>query len=352
MLRLDPKWGEGSESLLRRAIEASHPRVRERFMALSMIASGQSGMEVAQQLGRNRNTIAGWVHLFNERGPAGLIPNFKGNPGKVLSESELNHLKEVVRKPPRQAGLKTGRWSGKFLAAYIQKAFHKKVTPRTALRYLKSLGFGKKLPRKHFKKADPEKQRQFAQALPILERKRCSHSQTVWVDQGQIWCDALLRWMWCLSGEEALVDSTSPSKRDKLCFYVAVVRPMGMVITSLVDWFDKDATALFLDKIRARLPGWRLDVIWDGASYHKGAPVREAIQRNRIHLHPLPAYSPKMNAAEYWIRWAKADLSYNYCWEGPKALIRSFNGFAVSMYRRPEEVLRRCVPDLLGFSCQ
>jgi len=352
MLSVDPKWGETSESLLRRAIRASHPRERERFMALHMIASGQPGTKVAQQLGRNRNTIAGWVHLFNERGPAGLIPHFKGNPGKVLSESELNHLKEVVRKPPRQAGLKTGRWSGKFLAAYIQKVFHKKVTSWTALRYLKSLGFGKKLPRKHFKKADPESQRQFAQALPILERKRCSHSQTVWVDQGQIWCDALLRWMWCLQGEEALVDSTSPSKSDKICFYVAVVRPMGVVITSLVDWFDKDATALFLDKIRARLPGWRLDVIWDGASYHKGAPVREAIQRNRIHLHPLPAYSPKMNAAEYWIRWVKADLSYNYCWEGPKALIRSFHGFAVSMYSRPEEVLRRCVPDLLGFRCQ
>ena len=94
------------------------------------------------------------------------------------------------------------------------------------------------------------------------------------------------------------MDSTSPSKRDKLCFYGAVVRPMGLVITSIVDWFDKDATAVFLDKLRKTLPGWRLDVIWDGARYPKGEPVREAIQRNRMHLHPLPAYSPKMNAAE------------------------------------------------------
>ena len=41
MLRVDPKWGETSESLLRRGIEASYPRLRERFMALSLIASGQ-----------------------------------------------------------------------------------------------------------------------------------------------------------------------------------------------------------------------------------------------------------------------------------------------------------------------
>ena len=81
MLRLDPKWGETSESLLRRALEASHPLLRERFMALSLISSGQPGTKVAHQLGRNRNTIAGWVHLFNESGPAGLAPTFKGNPG-------------------------------------------------------------------------------------------------------------------------------------------------------------------------------------------------------------------------------------------------------------------------------
>ncbi|MGQ9629509.1 MAG: hypothetical protein ACUVXI_04230 [bacterium] len=43
-------------------------------------------------MARNRNTIAHWVHLFNERGVDGLIPDLKGNPGKILSEEELNEL--------------------------------------------------------------------------------------------------------------------------------------------------------------------------------------------------------------------------------------------------------------------
>lgn len=352
MLRLNSKWGETAESLLRSSIEGGHLRLRERYLALSMIASGHTGSYVAQRLGRNRNTIAKWVDDFNQRGPEGLLPNFKGNPGKALSGEELLQLKEVVRKPPRHVGFKTGRWSGKLGAAYIQRVFNKEISPRTALRYMRNLGFRKKLPRKHFKKADPEQQEHFAQELTLLEQKRSPHSQTVWIDQGQIWCAPLLRWMWCLKAEEAFVDSTSPSKSEKICFYVAVVRPMGLVITSIVEWFDKNATAVFLDKIRATLPGWRLDLVWDGASYHKAEPVRQALQRNRIHLHPLPSYSPKMNAAEYWIRWVKTDISYNYCWEGRKALVRSFNGFALSMYRRPKEVLKRCVPDLIGFSCQ
>jgi len=352
MLKIDSIWGETAESLMRLAIEASHPRMRERYIALSMIASGQPGTEVGKKLKRNRKTIEEWVHLFNEGGPWGLDPNFKGNPGKILTEGELSRLKEAVRKSPRKSGYKTGRWSGKKVASYIQKTFKKKVSPRTALRYMKQLGFRKKLPRKRFKKGNPKKQKEFAQELTILEKKRSPHSQTVWVDQGQIWCDPLLRWMWCLKGEEALVDSTSPSLSEKILFYVAVVRPMGLVITSIVNWFDKENTALFLGKIRDTLPTFRLDLIWDGAPYHKGEIVLQAIERNRIHLHPLPPYSPKMNAAEYWIRWVKSDISYNYCWEGRNALVRSFNGFSLSMYQRPHEVLRRCVPDLVGFSCQ
>ena len=178
MLKLNSKWGETPESLLRKSIEGGHLRLRERFLALSMIASGHSGTYVAQYLGRNRNTIAKWVDHFNQRGPEGLLPNFKGNPGKALSEEELLQLKEVIRKPPRQVGFKTGRWSGKLGASYIQRVFNKKISPRTALRYMKDLGFRKKLPRKHFNKADPDQQKQFAQGLTLLEQKRSPHTQS------------------------------------------------------------------------------------------------------------------------------------------------------------------------------
>jgi hypothetical protein len=58
-----------------------------------------------------------------------------------------------------------------------------------------------------------------------------------------------------------------------------------------------------------------------------------------------------MNAAEPWIRWIKEILSYNLCWQEIKQLIRSFNGVVASMAHRAEEILSRCVPDLLGFKC-
>ena len=173
----------------------------------------------------------------------------------------------------------------------------------------------------------------------------------MYLDQGQIWLDVLRRLMWCLKGQPAEVDSTSPGRR-KLLFYVAIVRPLGKVITWVTDWFDGAHTACFLDKLRQKLKGWRIDLVWDRASWHRGTEVEEALTRNRLHSHKLPPYSPEMNAAEPWIRWAKETLSANTCWDDRTSLVRAFNGFAVSMTRRASEVLQRCVPNMLGFNCQ
>lgn len=350
MLKLDSKWGETSESLLQQTIQAENKRLRERFLALALIASGQSTRQVAKQLQRRRQTICEWVHHFNHKGPRGLIPNFQSPSKPRLTSEEFEQLKQAIEQPPRQSGMKVGRWSGPRVAAYIKKEFGKQVSADTAWRYLHRLGFSLKRPRKKFRKADEKAQRKFAKKLEALERSRWGHSVTVWIDEGHIYQDALLRWMWCQRGQEALVESNSPGKK-KLSFYVAVVRPLGQIISLQVKTFNGESTARFLRKIRAKSSGYRIDGIFDQASHHKGDAVREALEQTRIHRHFLPSYSPKMNAAEQWIRWVKEALSYNICWENLSSLILSFNGFVVSMAQQASKVLQRCVPELFGFSC-
>ena len=229
------------------------------------------------------------------------------------------------------------------MAAFVYERFGKRISIRTAIRYLHRFGFKLKRARKKFKKADPEKQKRFAKDLQELEKNRSPRSVTVYVDEGQIWCDASLGRIWSPIGEPAEVESTSPSKKEKILFYTAVVRPMEKVITMMTDWFNREKTADFLDKLRNKLKGWRIDIVWDRARF--------ALNKNRIHEHKLPPYSPEMNAAESWIRWAKETLSVNYCWLNRTALVRSFNVFVASMSRRANEVLKRCVPDMHGFIC-
>jgi hypothetical protein len=200
-------------------------------------------------------------------------------------------------------------------------------------------------------KANPEAQRAFAQTLQRREQHRAPGGVTVYMDQGQMWQDALPRLGWFLRGQPAWVASTSPGKRAKLLFYVAVVRPLGRVITMLCTWFTQEATAKFFAKLRRGLKDQPIDLVYDNAPHHKGAIVEEALVHCRLQPHRLPPYSPQMNAAEPWIGWSKEVLSANTCWQEHAGLVRSFIGFVASMTKRPHEVLRRCVPDMLGFTC-
>jgi hypothetical protein len=74
MLRVDyQKWDQNVDDLRLFAIEAPHPRTRERFAALYDVAQGINATQVARQLTREDETVHRWVHTYNSRGPLALI---------------------------------------------------------------------------------------------------------------------------------------------------------------------------------------------------------------------------------------------------------------------------------------
>lgn len=213
MLKLNPKWRETAESFLQKSINEPNARVRERLLALHFVASGESADRVARKIGRSRYALYEWIHNFNAKGIAGIIPNWKGNPGKLLSDEQLDALKEAVKQHPRDLGIKKGRWTAVTVAAYVQKSFGVKISHDTARDYLRLLGFSYKKPSKKLIKADADKQKQFAEELEQLEDQRCAKSITVYYDEGKIEQDALTRKGWFLKEQPALVESNSPGKK-------------------------------------------------------------------------------------------------------------------------------------------
>ena len=71
MLKVDHHaHGQTLEDLRRLALRAEHPRTRERFLALYLMARGlANATEIALESGRHDQTVHHWVHLYNEQGP-------------------------------------------------------------------------------------------------------------------------------------------------------------------------------------------------------------------------------------------------------------------------------------------
>ena len=89
------KWRQTAEDLRLASLNQTHPRSRERFQALYLIASGQfHASACAAHIGRQDETVLRWVHLYNRHGPEALAYRHSGGrapllPGNRSSRSSL-----------------------------------------------------------------------------------------------------------------------------------------------------------------------------------------------------------------------------------------------------------------------
>jgi Tfp pilus assembly protein PilP len=66
MLRVDhARWDQTPADLRELAMSASHPRTRERFLALYEITQESCATRVAAQARRHPQTVMEWLHLYN-----------------------------------------------------------------------------------------------------------------------------------------------------------------------------------------------------------------------------------------------------------------------------------------------
>lgn len=90
MVRPDfEKWHQTAEDMRRLSIEAEHPRSRERFQALYMIGTRQKqASQWAKEIKRQKQTVLGWVHNYNESGPDSIPYQHTGGGQAKLKEDE------------------------------------------------------------------------------------------------------------------------------------------------------------------------------------------------------------------------------------------------------------------------
>jgi hypothetical protein len=80
------KWGQTLQDLRLASVHATHRRSRERFQALYLIASGRfNATTCATHIGRQDETVLGWVHRYNEHGPDALTYRRTGGRAPLLT---------------------------------------------------------------------------------------------------------------------------------------------------------------------------------------------------------------------------------------------------------------------------
>jgi len=82
------KWNQTAEEVLKLATEAKHPRSREIYLALYLIGVRQSSAtQYAKAIGREDETVMGWVHTYNAVGPEGVAYQHSGGRPPFLPQT-------------------------------------------------------------------------------------------------------------------------------------------------------------------------------------------------------------------------------------------------------------------------
>ena len=254
-------------------------------------------------------------------------------------------MKVAVQKPPASAGIDRANWNWKVVREFVTQRFGQALGRSSCRNYLHRLGFVVKRPKKRLAKADATKREAFVTFYAALRREaEQTGAKIFFVDEALFRADADLRGMWVLKGEPALVDSRSPSLKEKVVYYSAVCLESGEVEEREVDGnCTAETSAAFLRQLRANHPE-PLIVIWDNGPAHRGEALRSYLATPNLNLRlvPLPGYSPDFNADEAIWAWTRADVTANTCL-GTKGKVREKVGaFLHDLSARTEEVKQRC----------
>jgi len=104
MLRVEyARWDQTPADLRELAMSASHPRTRERFLALYEITQESCATRVAAQARRHPQTVMEWLHLYNTRGPEALAYQRTGGPPFAWRSRPASARRSVPpNAPPRR----------------------------------------------------------------------------------------------------------------------------------------------------------------------------------------------------------------------------------------------------------
>jgi transposase len=296
MARKRTKVGVSSEALAdlkQRLRAATDLRDKERLHVALWAASGEHTLEqLAQLAGRARSTIQIWLDHF-----------VAGGVEKLLQREAPPGLSSPLAQPKVQeqfqAGLKAGRWrTAGQVAAWLEEAHGIKRAVKSIYRWLGKAGGALRVPRPCHVQQDPLATAAFRAELgERLDKLALPKDKPVkiWVaDEGRFGLHTQSRRCWTLRGQRVVIPQQQRYEWEYVYGALEVVQ--GGAEFLFMPSVSLDFSRGFLAQIAASDPRAEHVVIWDQAGFHP-RPEAAALPA-RIHLLPLPPYSPELNPVE------------------------------------------------------
>ena len=272
---------------------ATDLRDKERLQVVLWATSGQQTLaDLARLAGRARSTIQIWLDNFTAGGVARLLER-SAPPGAVSPVAQAEVQTQL------RAGLQQGRWrTAGQVAAWLKEAHGIKRATKSLYYWLGKVGGALRVPRPCHVQQNPVATAAFrAELEPNLEKLHLPKDRAVkiWVaDESRFGLHTQSRRCWALRGQRVVLAREQRYEWEYVYGAVEVVE--GLAQFQFLPSVSLELSRGFLQQIAASDPQAEHVVIWDQAGFHPRPG--DAQLPARIHLLPLPPYSPELNPVE------------------------------------------------------
>jgi transposase len=268
-------------------------RDQQRLLAMRMAASGQfTAAQIADQIGISRRQFFNWVDALKEGGVEQLLEREHGGGAKAQVQGKT--LEQLL------AGLKAGRWKrAKEIQHWLKNQHQVQMGLPGVYYWLGKLGGVLKVPRKTHAQKNATQASAFQQQLceKLKSLKMAGGSKVrIWVmDEHRYGLIPVVRKCWTLRGERPIAPYQTKYQWGYLYSALEVDGEHAAQFQCLPG-VSLELSRLFLEQIAARDPQAQHVVIADQAGFHLNPKLHQVPAR--IHLVPLPPYSPELNPVE------------------------------------------------------
>lgn len=298
----------------------SNRRYRQRAHIVLLSAQGYSQEETAKIVRVTSPTVAKYVKRYKKRGFLGLYDSpIPGRSPKVTKDIQ-EHMDECLETDPREYGYNMSTWTTSLMQHHLWVRFGIRVCVETVRLWFRRLDYRLIFPRYMLLDADDEKVEKGKQDIAaLMDRAIRGEIILIFMDEATFRMVPTLTRIWAKKGSKPMIP-THDDKR-KVVITGGTDPVSGKTHFYLSESAAQEAALTFVKQIRRRYPDMEIVILLDGAPSHKANILKEyAEQDKKLHLEPLPKYSPKLNIQEDIWKWLRKRITHNFLFDDPKAL--------------------------------
>jgi putative transposase len=335
---LEPREQQVVQELYHRTPDAT---IKTRCQIILLSAKPMSVPQIAQVTFYSEDTVARYIHEFNQSRLESLLPSPKGGRPPKITPNYLKRLFSIIEQDPRTLGCGFSNWTAPLLAEYLRAVTGIRVDESRIRHYLHAHDYALLRPVLTVASPDPEYESKRARIEDLQRQASAGEIDLYYEDEIDLALLPTITRCWCKRGHQRKIET--PRKNQKR--YGA-----GLIhwVSGKLYWATSDHknNALFRSVLSQVLEPSetvkrrKIYVVIDNYRIHFAKPVLAllAAHSEQIELVTLPTYSPQLNPVERFWKHLRRKVTHNVFFQTIDGLLKAVTAFFQDLAACPDIV--------------